>query len=862
MFIFINSTIKKMQKRFYFLVALIIILEFPVKATHIVGGEFELEHLEGYNYELRLIQYFDDYYGNKGAEDQLISASIFQKSNNSFVESITLNNTGSTAVEYTNMECAIGELITRKIIYKTNLYLDPTIYNHPEGYYVVWERCCRNNVIDNIVAPEAAGQSFYLEFPPVIKNGEQFINSSPQLFPPLSDYGCVGQYYYVDFTGTDADNDSLAYTLVDPIRGFSSQAQPAPPPSPAPYPKVNWVNGISTNNMVPGNPSLQITEKGLLTVTPSQAGLFVFSVKCEEFRDGTKIGEVVRDFQMLVIDCPPAGNKPELFVKIKGEDNFYNNQVISFSENQPKCIQVFVKDADPMERIKFRIAPVNFNGERNIFPRQQGVINGANDTLVMDLCFPECALSDDEIAVFDLIAMDDQCSQPLMDSVRLRINQIDTYNQQPFFTNNDLEVTIDEGENYNFTVTARDNDLDSIALNLVPVGFDLTQYGITFVPVKVENGLVQYQFAFDASCGQYDFKQNDVFEVNFLANDFNQCNNGQYDTLTLKINVNLPVNTSPSISLNPAETELSVRIDQSIIFDVLGNDLDNDLITLSAFGVGFDMQSVGMVFNGSSGFGSTQSRFTWRLNCEQINLASKDEYKVVFQVEDKDDCLLISPDTISVNITARPPRNERPQVFTEIQPFRTISINPGDSLNFAVLAVDNDGDNLTLDLKDLELLSNQYGFEFEPISGGSRVITDFSWLPSCDLLAQGGGPRVINLKFFATDDKCFNNRADTTTVEVILADRAGKYDAFDPINVFTPNGDDINEFFFLDDLPIDNCRAEFIDINIFNRWGKPLFYSKSRDFAWNGDQAPSGVYYYVIQYTNDLVYKGTVSIIR
>ena len=852
-----------MQRRFYFLVAFVLVFTSPLSATHIVGGEFELEHLEGYNYELRLIQYFDVFYGNPGAEDPLITASIFQKSNNAFITSVNLDNSGSVKVEYTNVDCAIGELNTKKIIYKTNIYLDPSIYNHPEGYYVVWERCCRNNVIDNIVAPEASGQSFYLEFPPVIKDGRQFINSSPQLFPPLSDYGCVGQFYYVDFTGTDADNDSLVYTLVDPIRGFSSQAQPAPPPSPAPYPRVTWAAGISTQNMVPGDPALQISKNGLLTVTPNREGLFVFSVKCEEFRNGVKIGEVVRDFQMLVIDCPAPGAKPELFVKIKGEENFYSgNQVISFNENEPKCVEVFVKDADPQERIKYRIAPVNFSGERNIFPRQQGIIDGENDTLVMELCFPECALSDDEIAVFDLIAMDDQCSQPLMDSVRLRINQIDSYNQQPFFTNDNLDVVINEGDNFNFTVTARDNDLDSIALNLVPVGFDLAQYGITFAPVKVENGLVQYNFGFDASCGQYNFNRDDVFEINFLANDFNQCNDGLYDTLNLKIRLNLPANTPPEISLVPDESNLNVRINQSIIFDVLGKDIDNDLISLSAFGDGFDMEAVGMIFNETSGFGTTQSRFTWRLNCDQVDLANQDEYKVIFLVEDRDDCLVTSPDTISVRLNVRPPRNERPQVYTEIQPFRTIGLNPGDSLSFNVLAVDNDGDNLILDLKDLEMLENQYGVEFSPESGGSRLISEFRWIPTCEQLNGNFGTNLINLKFYARDDKCFNNRSDTTTVEVFLSDEEGNYDDFNPINVFTPNGDDKNEFFFLNDLPIDNCRAEFIDINIFNRWGKPIFYSRSRDFAWNGDQAPSGVYYYVIQYTNDLVYKGTVSLIR
>ena len=42
--------------------------------------------------------------------------------------------------------------------------------------------------------------------------------------------------------------------------------------------------------------------------------LFEFCVLTEEFRNGKKIGEVRRDFQLKVIDCP-TNNAPQSFLR-------------------------------------------------------------------------------------------------------------------------------------------------------------------------------------------------------------------------------------------------------------------------------------------------------------------------------------------------------------------------------------------------------------------------------------------------------------------------------------------------------------------------------------------------------------------
>ena len=68
-------------------------------------------------------------------------------------------------------------------------------------------------------------------------------------------------------------------------------------------------------------------------------------------------------------------------------------------------------------------------------------------------------------------------------------------------------------------------------------------------------------------------------------------------------------------------------------------------------------------------------------------------------------------------------------------------------------------------------------------------------------------------------------------------------------NVFSPNGDNINDFF----LPVINCdRLDFYTMQIFDRWGNLLFESKQKDTGWNGkinnEYLNSGVYSFLIQY--------------
>ena len=69
---------------------------------------------------------------------------------------------------------------------------------------------------------------------------------------------------------------------------------------------------------------------------------------------------------------------------------------------------------------------------------------------------------------------------------------------------------------------------------------------------------------------------------------------------------------------------------------------------------------------------------------------------------------------------------------------------------------------------------------------------------------------------------------------------------FDIPNIFTPNGDGINDLFHIN----FNERPLFFSITIFNRSGKKLYTATNPDFKWDGDGNRPGTYFYIINYSD------------
>ena len=857
---------------------------FSARASHIVGGEFELRHLEGNRYALNLIQYFDEIFGNDEAEDQVTEVYIYRKSDDRFIRAVQLINASSTFVPYSNPECSIDELLTRRILYTDTLTLAANEFNDPAGYYVVYERCCRNYNVNNLEF-DGTGQTFYLEFPPVEKNGQPFINTTPILFPPLSNYACVNENFYFDFAGTDVDGDSLVYSLVAPYN--SSETDPIPEnsvavpiPKPRPHEPVTFVEGISVDNMVPGTPSLRINQKGFLTVRPSELGLFVFGVRAEEFRDGEKIGEVRRDFQMLVIDCDP-GDAPEITGRVKGADAMYQEgEVLNFGVGDEKCLEMFVTDpditVDGSEQVTVRAIGVNFDRDiQELIPLSLTVLEGANDTLAFEFCLPECPYTDDgSPMIIDLVAYDDACSVPLTDTLRITVNVEGPANEDPFIVDNPtiINAVIDAGETYQLPIQGIDNDGDQLSLTASGVGFDLADYGMELREVLLVPGEVRKTFVWNTDCATFPFDVQDAFEVVIQLSDDSECSFGEPDELRLQLQVNLPENNRPKIIFDGlTETEIDVRIDEELRFDVIAEDRDDDFMTLRAEGDGFELSDVNINFPGNSGIRRISSPFSWDLSCRVIDLDVQRTYRIDFIAQDQNLCGVPSGDTVRVTINVLPPTNRAPEASLRRVSSDTIVGTIGRPVSFDVLGTDEDVDIITLRLAQVSLDGTPLdaevvNFGFNPVRGRGRVASRFFWVPDCSLLPRDFTEAEFTLTFVVEDDKCFSEKSDTVTAHLDISVSSLNFTAYAPSNAFTPNQDGWGDFYFLDfcndpqggcDLPIGTCANAFDRIEIYNRWGKQVYVTNDPGFRWYAEGMSSGPYYFLAFYTRE-TYKGRI----
>jgi gliding motility-associated-like protein len=93
---------------------------------------------------------------------------------------------------------------------------------------------------------------------------------------------------------------------------------------------------------------------------------------------------------------------------------------------------------------------------------------------------------------------------------------------------------------------------------------------------------------------------------------------------------------------------------------------------------------------------------------------------------------------------------------------------------------------------------------------------------------------------------CVVDSSDTLTAHFVLKEVIPQT-MYVPSS-FTPNGDDLNDFF-------ECYHSETVSegsIIIFNRWGEEVFTSNSLEFSWNGTHnnqvLPEGVYYYMLTY--------------
>ncbi|HRD51175.1 MAG TPA: PKD domain-containing protein [Flavobacteriales bacterium] len=76
-------------------------------------------------------------------------------------------------------------------------------------------------------------------------------------------------------------------------------------------------------------------------------------------------------------------------------------------------------------------------------------------------------------------------------------------------------------------------------------------------------------------------------------------------------------------------------------------------------------------------------------------------------------------------------------------------------------------------------------------------------------------------------------------------------------NVITPNGDQTNDFFV-----IDNIEYWGNELTIYGRWGNKVYSATNYRNTWKGDDVPDGTYYYVLTLSDKTERTGHITVLR
>lgn len=835
-------------------------------SVHIVGGELEFIFLSDGLYQINAIQYFDEASTNPGPEGQ-VTVYLFRNGDNELMQKFTLNRILYTNIDYTNIECVREDLMSSKVIWSQEFNLNPLDFDNPAGYYFVWERCCRNANIANIVTSNSPGMKYTIEIPPLSKNNKVFKNSSPGQFQPLRDYACIDQLYYIDFVGKDLDGDSLVYSMVAPLNSSASTAVPTPKPKP--HFELLFNDGFSVNNMISGVRPLQINSKGLMTVIPDTPGLYVFSVLIEEYRNNEKIGEVRRDFQMLVVDgCEPP-DPPVVDIEIPGDPDFNpKTDILNYTVgDQAKCFDFLISNVTAGETISLRAEGVNFDDNLNdIFTINQIPVGADDSQLRIEVCIPNCPPIRGSPFILDLIAGDDACPLPQLDTVRLTINVEPPPNSLPLSSYGESFITINENEIYTQTINATDSDGDSLTMSLFIEGLDdPSRYGFNLSITENSAGSIEGIFEWDTSCSEFDFSEFQHFKVGVIIDDIDECDLPNTETKFINSTVILPPNSNPVVS-SSQQIPSTIFLGSTLELDISATDSDGDDVSLFFAGGNFDAPTYDVEFTPASGNTSVSSSFIWDLSCNASIYDDGQQFELLFIADDADYCKVKNFDTLRHIVTVNYPPNEDPQ-FKEIVRRRIVRVN--EPIEIDISAFDSDiQDEITMRFAEGIRKPASSSLTLETVTGQGSIASVLQWRPECSLLRFGETSKLVDVVLQVTDNACPINNIDTLKFTFEIIDDTDRQKSFLPPNVFTPNGDQINDTFSLvgnldtnQNLPPDNCDNTFLYAEISNRAGLSVFRSEHRDFVWSGGQFPPGVYYYVIKYTNS-EYKGFIHLMR
>ena len=317
---------------------------FDAQAAHIIGGEITYECLGNNQYEFTMRIY----------RDCASTGALFDSAPGAFTEgSVTVYKDGTVSPFISTLFLAAPTITVIPpdvsnpcLIIPDDVCVEEGVYiftldlpTDPNSYHIVYQRCCRNNSISNILNPGETGATYTIELTPEAQQTSTgCVNNSPTFnsFPPI--IICANEPINFDHSASDVDGDQLVYkfcspeigggtlgTMGDPALASSFNGVAPNPDSAPPFDNVTFVNPpYGPLNPMAGDPLVSIDPStGLITGVPTALGQFVVGVCVEEYRNGVLLSVVKRDFQFNVENCEPT-----VFAQIQNDEVVNGNEFV------------------------------------------------------------------------------------------------------------------------------------------------------------------------------------------------------------------------------------------------------------------------------------------------------------------------------------------------------------------------------------------------------------------------------------------------------------------------------------------------------------------------------------------------------
>jgi gliding motility-associated-like protein len=256
---------------------------FDSYATHFRAGEITARRISSLTYEIRLSAYFD--VGPLGIEAARAANAI----------DFYFGNEGPRNVK--RVEGTIREIGNNTTF---NEYVTTFTFPSAGTYEISVEMENRNANTLNLNKGQQTDRVNFFVHTTLEINSFIGSNQTPVLLNAPIDLAAVGQRYIHNPNAFDADGDSLSFKLFTPQSGNGRGSGIN-----IPYEDPNLIGapGNTEAGASPATFSINPITGDLIWDAPARKGQYNVAFVVEEWRDGVRIGQIVRDMQILVEDA-------------------------------------------------------------------------------------------------------------------------------------------------------------------------------------------------------------------------------------------------------------------------------------------------------------------------------------------------------------------------------------------------------------------------------------------------------------------------------------------------------------------------------------------------------------------------------